>query len=44
MSTLRDRCTPTQLQAHQVLDAVRAGMAPPQEMVDWALLVLGDLS
>ena len=44
MTTLRNRCTPTQLQAHLVLDAVRAGMSPPQEMVDWALLVLGDLA
>ena len=41
---MRDRCTPTELRAHKVLDAVRAGMSPPQEMVDWALLVLGDLA
>lgn len=44
MTTLRNHCTPTQLQAHLVLDAVRAGMSLPKKMVDWALLVLGDLA
>ena len=33
-----------QREAHVVLDRVRAGVDVPDELVRWALLVLGDLA
>lgn len=41
--TLRDHCTEEQLEAHRVLDGVRAGLSMHTWTVTWALLVLGDL-
>ncbi len=40
--TLRDNCTPEQLQAHMVLDAARSGVNVPMELVNWALAALGE--
>jgi hypothetical protein len=39
---LRDKCNSMQLEAHQLLDMVRAGLWVPRDRIDWALLVLGD--
>ena len=40
--TLRDKCNYEELEAHRILDMVRAGMDVPQSTVTWALFVLGD--
>lgn len=39
---MRDKCNSMQIEAHQLLDMVRAGLWVPRERIDWALLVLGD--
>lgn len=36
--------TPTQREAMQVLDLVRAGVEVPPVRVNWALAITGDLS
>lgn len=43
MRKLRDNCSVTELRAHAILDAVRAGLRMKSNAVRWALLVLGDL-
>ena len=42
MSALRDNCTDTELQAHGILDKVRAGVPVESHLVRWALFVLGE--
>jgi hypothetical protein len=43
MTALRSDCTPSQRQAHAILDDVRAGMWHSPMAVTWALRALGDL-
>jgi len=40
--TLRDHCTAIELQAHAVLDTLRAGFWVPPWRVTWALSILGE--
>jgi hypothetical protein len=42
--TLRNNLSLIKRQAHEVLDAVRAGIQVPQQRILWALLQTGDLS
>lgn len=44
MSTLRNRCTQSELRAHAVLDEVRVGIYHPLASVMWALRTLGEMS
>jgi hypothetical protein len=39
---LRDNCDNEELEAHRVLDLVKAGASVPASSIDWALFVLGD--
>lgn len=39
---LRDHCNEEELEAHRVLDLVRAGFAVPEAAITRALFVLGD--
>lgn len=40
--TLRDHCNGEELEAHRILDMVRAGIDVPQSTITWCLFVLGD--
>ena len=41
--TLRENCNWEELEAHRILDLVRAGIGGVSEpMIKWALFVLGD--
>lgn len=40
--TLRDRCNEEELEAHRILDLVKAGIDVPESSVAWAFIVLGD--
>lgn len=39
---MRESCNHEELEAHRVLDLVKAGADVPAESVEWALFVLGD--
>lgn len=39
---MRDLCNFEELEAHRILDMVRAGLDAPETTVTWALWVLGD--
>lgn len=39
---LRDHCNPEELEAHRILDLVKAGFNVPQLQIKRALFVLGD--
>jgi hypothetical protein len=40
--TLRDKADSDKLQAHRILDLVRAGQHVSAERINWALAILGD--
>lgn len=39
---LRDHCNYEELEAHRILDMVKAGFDVPNSTICWALFVLGD--
>lgn len=39
---MRRQCNHEEMEAHRILDCVRAGVEVPESTVTWALLVLGD--
>ncbi len=39
---MRNQCNYEELEAHRILDGVRAGIETPETVIVWALWVLGD--
>lgn len=39
---MREHCNTDEREAHRLLDLVRAGRPVASDLVDWALLTLGD--
>ena len=39
---MRQRCNHEELEAHRILDGVRAGIDAPSTTITWALWILGD--